>query len=197
MPDSEPIKMLRGENVMLGPLRRDLVETYQRWFNDLSVLRTLAAPNLPMTRDAEDAWLDTLLKDRSDAVFTIYVRESGRPIGNTGLHNINHTHGTADFGIVIGEPDAWNQGYGTETTRLLLNYGFDVLGLKNIMLEVYGTNPSGARAYEKAGFRRIGVRRSAMAVGRERTDVTFMDAVPEDIPPSDLHSLLVDGPPRD
>jgi diamine N-acetyltransferase len=191
-----PLTMLENDLILLGPLRRDLLDTYQRWMSDLAVTRTLAIPNMPMTLEAEQAWLDHALTDAGEAVFTMYRRDTGQPIGNAGLHNIDHFHRTSDFGIAIGERSAWNLGFGTSTTRLLLSYGFDVLGLRNIMLEVYATNPAALRAYERAGFRRIGVRRSAYSLGRERTDIYFMDAVPEDFPPSDLQTLLTDGPPR-
>ena len=193
---SEPITMLENDLIRLGPLRRDLLETYQRWMSDLAVTRTLAIPNMPMTREAEEAWLDHALTDSSEAVFTIYRQDNGQAIGNAGLHNIDHFHRISDFGIVIGERSAWNLGFGTSVTRLLLAYGFDVLGLKNIMLEVYASNPAAVRAYEKAGFRPIGKRRSAYTLGRDRTDIYFMDAVAEDFPPSDMQALLVDGPPR-
>ncbi len=193
---SEPLTLLRNDEIALGPLRRDLLETYQAWMSDLAVTRTLAIPNMPMTAEAESQWLDGALTITGDAIFTIYRRDTWQPIGNGGLHSIDHFHRVADFGIVIGARDAWNLGFGTSATGLILAYGFDVLGLENIMLEVYATNPGAIRAYEKAGFKRIGVRRSAFTLGRERTDIVYMDAVADDFPPSGLQALLVDGPPR-
>jgi diamine N-acetyltransferase len=41
-------------------------------------------------------------------------------------------------------------------------------------------NVAGLTAYERAGFRRIGVRRRAVLSRGRRTDVVLMDAVPED-----------------
>jgi RimJ/RimL family protein N-acetyltransferase len=196
VPEPQPIIMLRGELVELGPLRNDLIDVYVRWMNDLDVIRTLSMPNMPMSREQEAGWLEHMLTSSTDATFTIYVRETGEPIGNCGLHNINARHGTAEYGIGIGEKSAWNKGYGTEVTRLMLAYGFDVLGLKNIWLRVNANNPWGVRAYEKAGFQRIGVRRSAQMLGRTRIDEILMDAIPEDFAPSDLQSILEDGPPR-
>ena len=193
---SDHITMLTGNQIELGPIRRELIGTYLKWFNDLEVMRTLAISNLPMTFEAEEQWFTGAKTNRSEALFTIFLRDTGEPIGNTGLHNIDHEHGTANFGIVIGEKSAWNRGCGTEATALLLRYGFDVLGLENIMLEVYGTNPGGIRAYEKAGFRPIGIRRSAFRLGRERADIFLMDATPADFPPSEFQDLLRDGPPR-
>ena len=48
---SEVILTIRGSLVGLGPIRRDLSETYQRWLNDLRVTRPLALPPAPMPPD--------------------------------------------------------------------------------------------------------------------------------------------------
>lgn len=193
MPSREPIIMLRGERIGLGPLRSELVETYQRWFNDLRVLRTLGTANFPMTLEAEQQWLDQALTDRVGVQFTIYELITALPIGNAGFHEIDWQNRTANYGIVIGEPDTWNRGYGTEVTALILQYAFDVLGLYNVMLEAFETNPGGLTAYERAGFKRVGVRRGAVMVGRQRRDVVLMDATADDIPPSRWNTLIQEG----
>ena len=38
----EPIISSIGDKVALGPLRRDLISLYQRWFSDLEVMRAFA-----------------------------------------------------------------------------------------------------------------------------------------------------------
>jgi RimJ/RimL family protein N-acetyltransferase len=126
----------------------------------------------------------------SDVVFTIWELESMRPLGNAGLHQISLVHDTAFFGIFIGDPDAWGKGYGTEVTRLVLGYGFDVLGLHNIRLEVFSNNPRAVRVYERAGFKHAGTIRGGRKVGRERHDIIMMDAVADDFPPSALHETM-------
>lgn len=78
-------------------------------------------------------------------MFTIYERETLRPIGNTALHGIDHRNRSASFGIMIGEPDCRGRDYGMETTRLMLDYAFTALGQHNIMLTVFEFNPAGAK----------------------------------------------------
>jgi RimJ/RimL family protein N-acetyltransferase len=185
----EVVLMIRGERVGLGPLRRELASTYQRWINDLHVIRTLAQPRRPTTLAAEHSWLDGALTS-SDAVFTIYELETHRPIGNTGLHGINMTNQTCEFGILIGERDAWGKGFGGEATRLMLAYAFDVLGLYNVSLAVYANNTRAIRAYQRAGFMQAGVLRGAQRIGRERVDEIIMDAIADDFPRSELHGIL-------
>lgn len=187
--DADSVLMIRGTLVGLGPLRQDLAATYQRWLNDLRVTRTLALPAMPMTLAAEAAWVEATSQG-SDPHFTIYELASMRPIGTTGLRAVNFFDGTAEFGILIGEPDAWGRGFGTETTVLMRSYAFDVLGLHHLRLEVYAHNLGAIRAYERAGFQHAGRLRGAKRIGRERVDVLLMDAVADDAEPGPLHALI-------
>jgi RimJ/RimL family protein N-acetyltransferase len=116
--------------------------------------------------------------------FTVYDRSDAAPVGTAGLFGIEHVHGLARFGIAIGERRG--QGLGTEATRLVLDYGFHVLQLRNVLLEVLDWNLAGLTAYERAGFRRIGVRRRAVLSRGRRADLVIMDAVPEDFSASVL-----------
>jgi RimJ/RimL family protein N-acetyltransferase len=59
---------------------------------------------------------------------------------------------------------------------LILEFGFAMLGLHNIMLECYEYN-LGRRAYEKAGFREIGRWRQAHRMGGRAWDVIYMDCL--------------------
>src|SRR4051812_4667901 len=140
MPDQDsPILSITGEKVALGPRRRDLLPLYLKWINDFEILRTLGAPLRPMTMEAEERWYEESSRE-ADANFTIFERSTLRPIGHTGFHELNLAHRQATFGILIGEKDCWNQGYGTDATRLMLDYGFNAMGLHNIMLTVFSNN---------------------------------------------------------
>ena len=179
--DELPVLILRGEKVGIGPLTRDLIELGFRWINDLSVTHTLGVfAQSVMTREDEEGWYQSTIGRKDVAAFAIYELATMRPIGTTDLRAINHQHGTALFGILIGEKDCWGKGYGTEATRLTLDFGFNILGLHNVLLNVYAYNRRGVRAYEKAGFRLIGRRREARRLAGKRYDEIMMDAVATD-----------------
>jgi RimJ/RimL family protein N-acetyltransferase len=78
---------------------------------------------------------------------------------------------------MIGEKECWGKGYGTETTTLMLDYGFTLLGLHNICLSVFSFNERGIRAYTRAGFREIGRRREAICLAGRAHDIVFMDCL--------------------
>ena len=193
-----PILNIEGELVALGPIRRDLIPLYQRWLNDFGTLRTLGAiPPGPMTLEAETAWYEHASSGQGGPHFTIYERPTGRPIGTTGLRDIDDRHGTASFGILIGEPDARGRGRGTETTRLVLDYAFTALGLHNVMLTCFEFNLAGHRAYLKAGFREIGRRRQCRRMGGRLWDEVYMDCLATDFTSPVLAPIFAPDAPRD
>lgn len=187
---SEPVINIRGEKVALGPRRRDLLPLYLKWINDFEVTSHLGTATRPMTWEAEAEWYDRTNDGQSSANFTIYECAAMRPIGNTGLFQIDHANRTAEFGILIGEKDCWGKGYGTETTRLVLDYGFTALGLHNVMLRVFSYNQRGIRAYTKAGFKEAGRLREAKRLGPRAHDVILMDCLATEFQSPVLHRLL-------
>jgi diamine N-acetyltransferase len=182
-PAERPPLNVVGEKVALGPLRRDLIPLYQQWFNSFELLRTLDRQLKPVSLDQVERWFEaraTSAQIGSVVVFTIYERGTWRPIGNTALESINLRDRTAEFGVFIGESDLRGSGYGSEATRLMLDYAFTGLGLQNVMLRVWEYNLAGIRVYEKAGFREFGRRSRAHMMNGEWWDDIYMQILADD-----------------
>ncbi len=180
-----PLYNIVGEKTALGPLRKDLVPLYTRWYNDFNTLRTLGGMAMPITLEQEEKWYEgAITRGATEVAFTLYELSSARPIGNTGLSEIDFRNRTAEFGITIGEPNARGQGYGTEATRLMLGYAFTALGLHNVMLHVFAYNLAGIGAYTKAGFKEFGRRRESQFMGGKYWDVIHMECLATEWGPS-------------
>ena len=98
------------------------------------------------------------------------------------------------MGVGIGEHDCWGKGYGTEATRLILDYAFTVLGLHNVMLRVFSYNERAIRSYRKVGFKEMGRRRQAQRIGGQTYDVVYMDCLATDFTGSVLRQFLPPAP---
>jgi diamine N-acetyltransferase len=183
--DHDPIVNIRGERVALGPLHRGLLPLLTRWENDFPTVDLGGDEPRPMTAEAITASWEPLLRgERDDWIgFAIYALPDLRPIGVMNIRDFTNRHGTAEFGITIGDPADRGQGYGTEATRLLLDYAFTVLGVRNVWLDTPAYNVAAIHAYEKAGFREIGRRRGARVLAGRRHDVVLMDCVAEEFVP--------------
>lgn len=194
--NDEPLVNIVGELVTLGPLRRDLVPTYQRWMNDLAVVRNIGVMPLPMTLEREEGWFERAVKSDDSFSFTIYERASGTPIGNTSLMGLDWRSRTAEFGILIGEAAGRGKGSGTETARLILDYAFVALGLHSVFLRVHEYNHAGRRAYEKAGYREFGRRRQSQQMGGKFWDTIYMDCLASEFVSPVLAAIFAPDMPR-
>lgn len=174
-----PVINIRGAKVALGPASRAVVPLVSRWENDFAVTVWAGDDLVPRTREQAEADYDRYAKGewRNAFPFVIYELASMRPIGICDIRHINHAYGTAELGIMIGEPEYWGKGYGTETVTLLLDYAFTALGLHNVMLDTSSYNERAIRAYRRAGFREIGRRREAKRIAGKVYDVVFMDCL--------------------
>ena len=184
---SQPVLNIRGERVALGPLHRGLLPLIERWDNDFQVADLRGDDPRPHTAESIAAGWEPLLRgEREDWIgFAIYALPDLRPIGITNIRDFTNPHGTAEFGIAIGEATDRGQGFGTEATRLVLDYAFTILGVYNVWLDTLAYNMGAIRAYEKAGFCEIGRRRGARMLAGKRYDVVLMDCIDDEfVPPA-------------
>jgi RimJ/RimL family protein N-acetyltransferase len=175
--DRPPVVNVTGNLVALGPLRADLLPLYTRWRNDFAVQRTKDDPPLPVTEEQYGSVVDTAGSGNGLIWFTVYQLPRLRPVGVAGLTNLELRHRSAEYAVQIGEADARGLGLGTETTRLLLAFAFNQLGLNSVFLRVFAFNYAGRRAYARAGFREFGVRRQAWAMNGRLWDVVYMECL--------------------
>lgn len=175
--------LIAGEGAGLGPIRPDLAASYARWFNDPEARPGILRRGI-QTAETQAVWITAAMAAAAEprpaaAHFTIYDLGDGRAVGMCNLFEIDHMMGRAGFGIVVGERRG--RGIGTEATRLTLRWAFEVLGLHNVLLGAWASNPAALRAYERAGFRAVGRRRASLRHAGGRTDEVLMDAVPDDL----------------
>lgn len=177
---AKPTLNIVGEKVAFGPAHRALLPLLNKWDNDFTVFFLGSNVLRPVAMETTEAFVASHLKGEEgqrSIFFIIYEYASLRPIGWTVLRHIDAKDGTADFGILIGEHDCWGKGYGTEATRLVLDYGFTVENLHNIVLDTASHNERAIHAYTRAGFRIIGRRREALCWGGKRYDSVLMDCL--------------------
>jgi RimJ/RimL family protein N-acetyltransferase len=74
---------------------------------------------------------------------------------------VNPDQHCATYTVGLFVADLRGRGLGREITRLVLSWGFDVLGLHRIELEVLAGNSRAINCYLACGFRQEGVRREA------------------------------------
>lgn len=183
-------EVVPGERVYLSQVLQEDVPLIARWKSDLEMTAYMSGLGDSFTLEQVQAWHERTSHDPLARSFAIVVREGERLIGDCWLTNIEHQHGIAELGIAIGDKGAWGRGYGTETVRLLVDYGFTFLGLSTIYLWHHSFNIRGHRAYLKAGFKEAGRLRAATVFDRQRFDRVLMDVTRTEFGPSELRRIV-------
>ena len=165
-------KKITGERIYLSPMNKDDAEIYTKWMNDAEVSVNLGQYTKMITLNSEQKNLESMTSDGQN--FAIILNDDTL-IGNISLFEIDNISRKATVGLFIGEKENRGKGYGTEALRLILNYGFKMLNLHNIMLLVHSDNEQGIACYKKAGFREFGRQREAKFKNGHYFDVVYMD----------------------
>ena len=171
--------MIYGDRLRLRAVERSDLERFVEWLNDPEVREGLLL-HLPMSVAEEEKWFEDMIKrpdEEHPMVIEIRQDESWAMIGNCGIHNIDWRLRSAEVGIFIGEKGFWDQGYGTEAMKLLLDHSFNTLNLNRIALQVYEDNPRAVRAYEKVGFVHEGRARQGMYKNGRYVDIIWMSVL--------------------
>jgi diamine N-acetyltransferase len=152
---------LLGGRIRLRAAERSDIPLFVKWINDPEVTENVML-QVPMSVAEEERWFDSMLEQpQAQHVYVIGVKlpstgkedvDGWQSIGTIQFHDISWLLRKAEIGIMIGEKDFWDKGYGTEAMLVMLKHGFETLNLHRIWLQVFDKNKRGIRAYEKAGF---------------------------------------------
>jgi [ribosomal protein S5]-alanine N-acetyltransferase len=77
----------------------------------------------------------------------------GEHIGNCVYYNVDQAEGKAEVGIMIGNRQYWNQGYGMEAINALLDLVFTRTRLEKVYLTTLDWNARAQRCFQKCGFK--------------------------------------------
>ena len=117
---------------------------------------------LPTSIDLiQDKW-KKLRDDSNSIVFIICCKNPDKPIGITAFHRIDWVSKMAILYIAIADSENRSKGFGSEATKLIIDYAFNTLNLNRIQLHVAIENEKAITVYKKSGFVIEGTLRQAM-----------------------------------
>jgi aminoglycoside 6'-N-acetyltransferase len=175
-PSDLPVS-LAGDAVRLRPMRAD----------ELRAVVAAMASDEVVSRvwSSDPAKLRRWLQDPDSVVFLVEdTAASGEPIGvvlaTSHRGDPDYEAASMDIGLFEG---ARGRGLGPDVLRTLARWLFGPCGFHRITIDPAADNAAAIRAYEKAGFVRIGVARlyECDDLG-EWHDNVLLDLLPEDLP---------------
>jgi RimJ/RimL family protein N-acetyltransferase len=169
---------LEGTLVYLRPVRPDDASgNYSRWMNDPQVNQFLEARFQRASPTDLEAYIGRFQNDPGNVFLAVVARGTDVHVGNVKLGPIDRNHGSADMGLLIGEPAYWGRGIATEVIQLVARYAFDELQLHKVTASCYSTNRGAIKAFEKAGFAHEGSRREQFKSGGKYVDQVMLGLV--------------------
>lgn len=139
--------------------------------------RRLTGTHQTFTEPQIRAWLASRADEHDRADWALIRKSDGAFAGEVVLNDLDPHNESMGFRIALSNAELFGQGYGSEATKAVIDYGMQVVGLHRITLEVVDFNTRAQRVYTKAGFMQEGLLREAWLWDGERYDVILMALV--------------------
>lgn len=149
----------KSKKIKLRPVQLSDKERSLLWRNDPEIRDMTLSYRYPITQEMEDSWYKRVLsgEDQSRVYFAIDNIEDDKHIGFIHLYNIDYIASNAYFGITIGDKSEHGKGKAREAIHLLVQFGFKLLNLHKINLEVASFNTIAIGLYRSFGFKTEGI----------------------------------------
>ncbi len=179
----KPIKFLEGKRVYLRPIEEhdlDLFYTQALWDKEG---RRLTGTQAVFSRNGVQNWFERISTDTTRVDLVICLHENDQPIGDLSMLEIDNQNRKAIVRISIFDSACWGSGFGTEAMSLLIDYGFNILNLNRIGLDVFAYNERGIKSYKKLGFKEEGRIRQDLFYDGEYHDSILMGVLKDEYTP--------------
>ena len=145
--------MLLGQKIKLRPKCLGDATNDYAWRIDpeLSRLDAVAPLSLSLEEYLKGYAAELSLFGNRETHFAIETLD-GKHIGNCAYFKIDKIKKEAELGIMIGDRDYWDRGYGTDAIMTLLNHIFSETNLNRIYLKTLDWNIRAQKCFQKCGF---------------------------------------------
>ena len=109
-------------------------------------------------------WMNRYYEEQDGLRWGITLKSTGDFVGSVGLHGWDSTVRFAEVGYDLSEP-FWGQGYATEVTQRVIQFGWEEMNLQRIEADVVSENDGSVRVLEKLGFQYEGTRQRRVLLG--------------------------------
>jgi len=164
-----------GRLVLRDIERKDLSAVHD-YSSDPEVVRYMDwGPN---TDEDDKKFLERALAARKENprrnfTLAIVLKDTNRLIGSCGIHESNPVDMEGWIGYCLSKRH-WRQGFGTETAKGLVNFGFNGLGLHRIFATCMPANTASAHVLEKTGMQLEGrLRQHRRVKGKWRDSLVY------------------------
>ena len=172
--------MLKGDKVILRAMRREDLERFAEFRNDVEFGLLAGWLAAPVTFSQIEREFEITVARPPEEIVWFAIEAHGRFIGQCLLHHFDATARNCEIGISIGDHDFWGRGYGRDAVRLLLKYAFRLRNLDRVWLTVNASNVRAIKSFTAVGFVEEGRLRHHVWLDGAFDDLVYMGMMRED-----------------
>lgn len=166
---------LKGEHIYLRALEPKDLDFLYELENDISIWE-ISGTTTPYSKQVLQLYLDNAHRDIYDVkqLRLCICTNTDEVIGLVDLFDFDPKNNRAGIGIVILTPDDRDKGSGSESVRVLMDYAFSTLSLRQLYANVVEDNLTSIHLFEKLGFEKVGVKKDwIFSNGSYKNEVLF------------------------
>ena len=133
--------MLLGNRVGLYAIEHADLPQLKQWRNTPGI-RKYCREFRELSMDQQERWYEeSVIKNPDVLMFAIRKLKNDSLLGCCGFNHVNWVHRRAEMSLYIGVDGVYidDNGYADESMALLLDYGFNELGMQRIWTQQIGT----------------------------------------------------------
>jgi len=154
--------------------KKDANLNYLSWLQDEEITKGLLTGYFPSTLTDLENYIQSVHDNERSIMFAICENVNDKHIGNVKIDNFDWIARTVELGLLIGDKNYWGKGIGSEVCKLTIDYVFQTLNFRKIILTVYENNPRAIDLYKKNGFKEEGCLKKHVFVRGEYFDKYYM-----------------------
>lgn len=145
---------LQGKQIYLKEnLSEENYPLLLKWLTDLEIIGYLYSAKRMVEFKAVKDVKNFLAEEKDEMFWEIYTQDN-KFIGYTSLCSFQGKE-QCEFSVFILDKNYWGKGIGLESTKMMLDYVFNKLRMKKVVLETSEFHEGAIKMYEKAGFEKV------------------------------------------
>jgi RimJ/RimL family protein N-acetyltransferase len=146
-------RFIAGEKTRLREKKLTDVRNDYRWQSDPELAELDAAPVMITSFSIYLLDYASVTRHQNNHRFPLAIETfDGKHIGNCTFYDIDENKSEAQLGIMIGDRDYWNKGYGVDVVTAMVDYFFRNTSLDRIYLKTLDWNHRAQKCFTRCGF---------------------------------------------
>ena len=167
-----------GTTILLRALEPSDIDTIYKWENNPDNW-TVSNTQTPYSKFVLEQYLASAHQDIYSVkqLRLMICTSDNKPLGTIDLFDFEPQHQRAGIGILIADAADRSKGYASEALDIIIQYGFDVLNLRQLYCNITSDNEASLHLFQKFGFEICGNKKDWIRDGNKFKDELILQKI--------------------